>query len=347
MNINSKAWLLGLIAVSFSVSPNAQAQRSSQSASSPLFAIPGYCAAPRWQPRGDRLACAGGDASGWRLEIRGPTGTAVGSIPGVQTTWAWSPDGQHIAASVPAGTNQYAVVVFDADGSNRREVTTSPESSVSSITWGGDGTQIYYTRRNPRSQEERVVVPASGGSVQPTPYARPAYSPDGRTIAYRRVAGTNVEIVLRDATANTERVAGTFAGFAATWGPTWSPDGRSIAVAGTLADGAGHVAVLDTTNATATFREINDVTGDAFAWAPDGTEIATSVFDGPAPRAGGGTRRMNLVAVNATTNRRRVLVRADRGACRAYQPTWSATGLGFVHQCAPPAATETRVIRLR
>jgi Tol biopolymer transport system component len=263
----------------------------------------------------------------------------------VEVTWAWSPDGRSIAASIPAGANRYDLAVFSADGSNRRVLTTTAERGINSINWSSDGGQIYFSRLDSLLRSEHVVVSASGGAVQPSPFARPSYSPDGRMIAYRRVAGASVEIVLRDAASNTERVVGTFAGFAAAWGPTWSPDGRRIAVAGTLGNGAGHVAVLDATNATATFREINDVTGDAFAWSPDSTEIATSVFDGPAPRAGG-TRRMNLVAVNATTNRRRVLVRADRGACRAYQPTWSATGLGFVHQCAPPAATETRVIRL-
>jgi Tol biopolymer transport system component len=91
----------------------------------------------------------------------------------------WSPDGRRI---VFAGTFQGAagIYVMDADGSNRRQLTTDGGESPA---WSPDGRRIVY------SQSGLVVMNADGSgraNITSAMDANPAWSPDGTQIAFSR-----------------------------------------------------------------------------------------------------------------------------------------------------------------
>ncbi|HET6231952.1 MAG TPA: hypothetical protein VFE05_17905, partial [Longimicrobiaceae bacterium] len=120
--------------------------------------------------------------------------------------------------------------------------------------------------------------------------AEPQLSPSGRQVAYTAVTTdyaadrAKAEIVLADvATGRTRRLT-------AGSSPRWSPDGRTIAFRGgqgersgiwlwdVAADSARFLALVRTTEHFLGHRAVK-----GFAWSPDGSRIAFTSADAPAP----------------------------------------------------------------
>ncbi len=167
---------------------------------------------------------------------------------------------------------------------------------VSDIAWeavtgqaGAFDTRLAYVnaREVDGAQEYRLMVADSDGHnarpivVSRQPLMSPAWSPDGRQLAYVSFEGRRSQVVVQDlATGERERVS-TRAGI--NGAPAWSPDGRRLALA--LSDsGDVNIHVMDMAS-----RELTRLTrGSAIdtepAWSPDGERLAFTSDRGGAPQ---------------------------------------------------------------
>jgi TolB protein len=198
-----------------------------------------------------------------------------------------TPEGEIAPATGLAGRIVYSSVAGDlwvmaADGSDRRRLTHSGAGIDYSPTWSPDGTRVAFrtTRGSPAGSDPSniFVVNADGsGERQLTP-ARgaaagglfPAWSPDGRWIAYSNGAGIN--LVCPDGSGRRPLgVAGECS--------VWSPDGSELMFCSNgINRGEGvdnwDVFVMDA-DGTHVRRLTSNLAQDyPGAWSPDGTQIA-------------------------------------------------------------------------
>ena len=159
---------------------------------------------------------------------------------------AWSPDGSRLAYScyVPSRRTS-GIFTIRADGTGRRLVPTGP-SSAAWPAWSPDGERIAFaTQREPlvhyhhrvvaRSSIYVVALDGGGRTLVARDASAPAWSPDGRTIAYesacrgvRLVTPDGVDLTPGKVAGEPCPVIGPPVGRAV---PSWSPDGTALAVA--------------------------------------------------------------------------------------------------------------------
>src|SRR5437879_2987739 len=121
---------------------------------------------PSWSPDGTRLLYTRNEMPGSRVYTIGLDGSAPRPLTpsgGFDFGPAWSPDGTKIAFSAPA------LVVMNADGSDRRQLT---QIGTESPSWSPDGTSIafggfrtypqYVSRFGVPSREDVFVIRADG-----------------------------------------------------------------------------------------------------------------------------------------------------------------------------------------
>ena len=192
----------------------------------------------------------------------------------------------------------YAVCVMKVDGSEKRRVTD--RLTTTDPAWSPDGRQIAFTRNEDVGEfttftdNDVFVMDADGGNVrQLTPEldgsssSQPAWSPDGRRIAYVRGPSTASAVVAATPLAFGElRVVDAEGGETTpvTRGepdaaPAWSPDGREIVfVRGhDLNKPSGDMDLFIVDAAGGTPRRLTNTPNSlesAPAWSPDGSRIA-------------------------------------------------------------------------
>jgi len=139
----------------------------------------------------------------------------------------------------------------------------------------------------------------------------PAWSPDGRTIAYTTDVGGRQEIAIRSADGGAEKILTSFAeGYF--YGPVFSPDGKTLA----FSDGAHRLWIVGTDAGTPKqvaqdkFAEIHDQ-----AFSPDGRWLALSLSS-----LG---RRRDLALYEIATGK---LTRIGDGTEIDSNPAWSSDG---------------------
>jgi len=248
----------------------------------------------------------------------------------------WSPDGRRIAfVTVPcdaqACNGPREVHVMNADGSGQRNLTREwglkglkgppPPDADEPTFWSPDWRRIAFLRERGvfhtfadgfQLRYADVYVMNSDGSGRrrltrsPEMDGDPAWSPDGRRLAFVRVRGgrSDIYVVNRDgsglrrlAHAITFRpMPGSSSGFAAN--PAWSPDGQKIAFMSNR-DGKDDIFVVNADgsglrNLTRSrgnyYKPIYWGSGDGPMWSPDGRKIlftSDRLYHGPGTRDGG------------------------------------------------------------
>jgi Tol biopolymer transport system component len=208
------------------------------------------------------------------MDARGGGRSMIASAPASDP--AWSPDGVSIA--YVRGSRSPAVFVASADGSRERRVTqgTAP-------AWSPDGSRLVVSRRVPGGADLWIVDVASGAerrlSRTERPERDPAWSPDGRAIAYVRteVRGGDEIYVVRPDGRGTRRLTRSPDQDS---GPAWSPDSTRIAFVRLDeggADGDLYVMGADGGGQRPLGQALTLDPGASFAsgpaWSPDGRRI--------------------------------------------------------------------------
>lgn len=221
---------------------------------------------PQWSPDGRRIAYFGygGYGGGYSVArpdgsqergIAGCTGFPVASCPGQPT---WSADSQRLAFGDNDANGLVSIFSVRADGSDRRLLIPHAVHPAYAPT----GSKLAYWGPNDPAGELWSLFVADGDGRNPraiTPPARnavgtPAWSPDGRSLAFVRKPCPNPErcslegdLVVASADGSGEHVVASHVVWEA---PLWSPRGklltfmrgRSIVVA--RADGGGEQVVV-------------------------------------------------------------------------------------------------------
>jgi Tol biopolymer transport system component len=140
---------------------------------------------------------------------------------------AWSPDGEEIAFS-SARDRIAHIYVMNADGTGTRRLTDTDQGDEHP-SWSADGKRIVFSREG-----ALFAAPAAGGSAHRVGRGLgsaqdPAYSPDGKLIAYdyRKPGFQNREIFVMNADGTAIRPVTRLGGSSGL--PAWSPDGKTLA----------------------------------------------------------------------------------------------------------------------
>jgi dipeptidyl aminopeptidase/acylaminoacyl peptidase len=155
---------------------------------------------------------------------------------------SWSPDGRRLAYTcpLPGSSGRSAIFIVHADGSHRVALVTGTRRALSP-TWSPDGTRIAFaTGRAPTGvRRERlaldtlrhssvyvVALDGTGRKLVVAGGAAPAWSPDGRTIAYEARCG----VALAPVTAGVKMRGSGCSAIGPRGVPAWSLDGRTLAI---------------------------------------------------------------------------------------------------------------------
>jgi hypothetical protein len=167
---------------------------------------------------------------------------------------AWSPDGARLAVVVGSPLGAGHVLTMAGTGDDVREVTHGRDVSSASVAWSPDGHRLVYDlgrSAHPGRGQPLVVSRADGSDahVITPPHGlavAPAWSPDGRLIAYVEAYAPG-EFADRTGSIQVMPAAG---GAAHTVSdaydgqdPSWAPDSRTVYFASSWQNGQGFVSV--------------------------------------------------------------------------------------------------------
>lgn len=253
----------------------------------------GFEQAPIWSPDGTRLLLTRTDefqefapaGELWLVEV---DGTGARRLTRAESSdAAWSPDGRRVAVVVSRPEDEPSslggqLTVVAVDGSGPRELVSGRRALHP--RWAPDGSRIAFWSGRPARENELLdhgdlyVVAARGGpatrltsTANVNTYSS-AWAPDGTRLAYVRDPDLTRSVLetLELATRRVRRLPGVDVSLG--W-PSWSPDGRDIAVEASgvpevWSDGSRR-RVLD-----------GQSVGGPLRWSPDGRRVAHDTTHG-------------------------------------------------------------------
>jgi|GEM_PF-795108 len=180
---------------------------------------PSKDATPAWSPDGKRIAFTSDRSGRSNIYVMDADGRNVRAVTTFDNTFsdyrvydpAWSPDGAKLVFVGSMMGEVSGLVVVNADGSGERRPILEGSTQVADPAWSPDGTRIAYVAREPFHNPEDsatyhvFVINADGSgktrvASDPPPFSSfpyppqasgPAWSPDGKRIAFSYVAASN------------------------------------------------------------------------------------------------------------------------------------------------------------
>ncbi|HET7230909.1 MAG TPA: hypothetical protein VFJ16_12945 [Longimicrobium sp.] len=233
-------------------------QREARESATPLVVSPekvgGYNVSPSVSPDGSQFAFLStrsqldielylADARTGRVIRRLLRGTALdahyGSLRFISSAGAWAPDSRRFAFSALRKAHDVVVLMDVQNARVVREYSIPGVGEISSPTFSADGNTVVVSGIKGGISDLYAIDLNSGQTRQLTndriAQMQPAFSPDGRTLAYVTDAGTDVStltwgnyrLALMDWPGGGTRVlAGTEAG--KNINPQWTADGQSL-----------------------------------------------------------------------------------------------------------------------
>jgi TolB protein len=191
---------------------------------------------------------------------------------------AWSPDGKRIAF-VLIRDGRERIHLMNADGTGVEPLTPSEVNAIHP-NWNPDSASIAYCtdddlkppKKNPSEIysigiADRKITKLIEGGVN----TYPAWSPDGKKIAFRRMLGeSNSEVFLANADGSEARNLTNDPAFDG-W-PAWSPDGKKIAFASNRR-GSYEIYIMNPDGSGVTKVANNEGRATAPQWTKDGKNI--------------------------------------------------------------------------
>jgi Tol biopolymer transport system component/DNA-binding winged helix-turn-helix (wHTH) protein len=165
---------------------------------------PGIDSSPRWSADGRIVFTSNrdGQADIYVMDHAGQNVRRLTTI-GAAGQAAWAPDGRRVAfvsrSREIIGSHYWLqVYVIDADGSNLKMITRSPNSTFVP-KWSADGATITFVIEYDGQRANIFEMSAEGGDLKrltagPKFDGRPAYSPDGTKLAFESNRDGNYEI---------------------------------------------------------------------------------------------------------------------------------------------------------
>ncbi len=251
---------------------------------------------PAWSPDGKRItfhaAHEGGRFRVWTVNLADSTVAAVTDEPGRTMSPAWSPDGKEIAYFGVASGDEQVWAIPAAGGAPRR--LTFHKTQSWSAAWSPDGKEIAFSGyRNEKTGGSLFIMPRHGeGAACERSRALtrrtdhgwdrfPAWSPDGRWIAFAARSGANdfdIWLVAVDGSVEARLTTNP----AVDTEPAWSPDSRRL-VFQSNRSGNDELWALDASRwvgaggapAGPALRLLTDSPDNDYAptWSPDGREV--------------------------------------------------------------------------
>jgi len=175
---------------------------------------------------------------------------------------AWSPDGKRIAFACKTKDHDLEIYVCDADGSNRKRVTTGDApGGCFAPSWSADGKMLAYFRLQPNGKHEVRLVNADGSKdrLLAADASAPTWSPDGSSIAIiTKKPGKPLALSTVNSEGEHLKTLVEDLGADAPFFPAWSPDGKQITLA-IMTDYGWQLAVVP--SAGGTLRQITHLPG--------------------------------------------------------------------------------------
>jgi Tol biopolymer transport system component len=228
----------------------------------------------------------------WVMDADGTNQTNLTNTPDINEGQpAWSPDGTKIAFTGPGAPNEDGVrrgdvYIMDADGTNRTNLTNTPNFLDYQPSWAPSGNQLTFVRwvegRVFLEQPDIFVIDANGQNATNLTQTDenefdPDWSPDGAKIAFSGVRNGGEEILTMDPNGQNETNL-TEDGFEGNdEAPDWSPDGTMVVfmkqsqVGGCCEPWEIWAVNRDGSGDTNLTNHPSDDMGPS--WSPDGSEI--------------------------------------------------------------------------
>jgi Tol biopolymer transport system component len=233
----------------------------------------GVLVVPSWSPDGRWVAYRSlgpeGPAGLFVVPAEGGGARRVMAGPGVNDPVSWSPDSERIALAVPSEDRGLYIAAADVTGTTIERLTEGGAIDRSP-SWSGDGKEVVFSSKRTGRDEIWSVDTVTREETRITadgPNTFPALSPGGDRVAW---ISDREGLVILDRASGRRCSAGISK--KVSFAPSWSPDGRFIAV--TAEAQSGMQVYLLTSDGTNALMLTKSTAGNGMpSWGPDGQSM--------------------------------------------------------------------------